>query len=165
MSVDTLAGPPTSFERYAQKPVGGLFTSTGAEATSSALALLTDGYGDYQLEPPLIRYCLRASSAARVFEVDGPQVWHRLCAAYPAPGEDGRLVPDWAAVAREWDAVHLTLGGLLTAEQVRVDGPAGWVEHWGWDAEQTVWLRWRFDAVERLPDLPTPLRSPVHPPL
>jgi hypothetical protein len=104
--------PPTSFERYAQKPVGGLFTSTGAEGTSSAQALLTDGYGDYQLESPLVRYCLRASLTAQVFEIDGPQAWYRLCAAYPTPGDDGRLVPNWAAVARDWDAVHLSFGGL-----------------------------------------------------
>ncbi len=77
----------------------------------------------------------------------------RAGAGWP-PG--GRLVPDFAAVARDWDAVHLTLGGLLTAEQVRVDGPGGATELQGWDAEQTVWLRWVFDEVTRLPDLLRP---------
>lgn len=84
-----------------------------------------------------------------------------LCTTYPAAGEDGRLVPDWAAVARDWDAVHLTLGGALTAEQVRVEGPKGWTELSGWDAELTAWLRWRFDDVERLPDLPQPPEPPI----
>ncbi len=67
--------------------------------------------------------------------------------------------PDWSAVAHDWDAVHLTLGGLLTSEQVRVESSAGWTELWGWGAEQTLWLRWCFTAVERLPvlaELPEP---------
>ena len=62
------------------------------------------------------------------------------------------LTPNWAAVAEDWDGVHLTLGGLLTAEKVRVASAAGWSMHRFWDIEQTMWLRWAFDDVERLPD-------------
>ena len=70
-------------------------------------------------------------------------------------------MPNWAAVAGEWDGVHMTLGGLLTAEQVRVDGPKGWTQHRFWDAELTVWLRWVFTEVVRLPDLEEAPGSPV----
>ena len=158
----TPTAAPSTWERDAQKPRGGLYTSTAADGTSSALALLAEGYGDYNLPPPLVRYRLRAAADARVCEIDGPVAWHRLCARYPAAADDGRLVPDWALVVREWDGVHLTLGGLLAAEQVRVEGPTGWTEHRSWDAEQTVWLRWCFETVERLPDLPALPLSPVH---
>ena len=48
--------------------------------------------------------------------------------------------------------MHLTLGGLLTAEKVRVVSAAGWTMHRFWDIEQTMWLRWAFDDVERLPE-------------
>jgi hypothetical protein len=64
-----------------------------------------------------------------------------------------QLVPAWAAVAADWDGVHVTFGGLLTAEQVRVHGPDGWTALWGWDSEMTVWLRWAFVEATPLPDL------------
>jgi len=105
-------------------------------------------------QPPFARYRLTIAPTARIYEIDGPNAWRRLCTRYPTAGEDARLVPDWSAVADEWDGVHLTLGGLLTAEQVHVEGPEeGWTEHWGWDAEQTVWLRDVFTDAMRLPDL------------
>lgn len=62
------------------------------------------------------------------------------------------LTPNWSAVAEDWDGVHLTLGGLLTAEKVRVVSDAGWSMLRFWDMEQTMWLRWAFDDVERLAD-------------
>lgn len=170
-------GPPTPWERYAQKPAQGLYTSMLVDGTSSLLAALAQGVGDlaaaFQVQP-LACWRLEASPAARVFEVDGPQAWHELCVRYPTrtedglrkrllervrlfhrypAGEDGRLVPDWSAVAQDWDAVHLTLGGLLTAEQVRIESSAGWTQLDGWDCEQTVWLRWCFTSAVRLPDV------------
>ena len=62
------------------------------------------------------------------------------------------LTPNWSAVAADWDGVHLTLGGLLTAEKVRVASAAGWSMLRFWDMEQTMWLRWAFDDTERLPE-------------
>ena len=72
---------------------------------------------------------------------------------YPARDEDGRIVPHWSAVASDFDAVHLTLGGLLTTEQVRIDSPSGWSQHDGWDFEQALWLHWKFTRAERLRDV------------
>jgi hypothetical protein len=155
---------PDDFEGNAHKPIGGLFTSTGIAGANSALALLSHGWGDYGVDPPIVRYRLRADPTTRIYEIDGPAAWHQLCTQFPALGEDGRLVPDWNSIADEWDGVHLTLGGLLTSEQVRFTSPAGWTELREWDAEQTVWLRWVFDAVEPLPILerlpPSPLVLP-----
>ena len=152
------ARPPSKWERYAQKPVWGLYTSTEVAGTSSFLEGAAACAGDLgPLVYPVARYRLTVSATARVFTVDGPAAWHRLAVTYPAPEPggllSGRVVPDFGAVARDWDAVHLTVGGLLTAEQVAVDGPAGATELQGWDAEQTVWLRWVFDEVTRLPHL------------
>jgi hypothetical protein len=157
-------GPPNPWERYAQKPAGGLYTSTLADGTSATLAVLAEGVGDLASAfrgRQLTCWRLEASPAARVFEVDGPQAWHILCVRYPAKREDNRLVPDWSAVAQDWDAVHLTLGGLLTAEQMRVESPAGWTQLGGWDCEQTVWLSWHFTTVALLPDIEQYSRSPV----
>ena len=157
---------PSEWERYAQKPTWGLYTSTEMAGTSAFLAGSVACSGDLgPLVYPVARYRLTVDPTARIFRVDGPAAWHRLCLTYPAsePGGllGGLIVPDFAAVAREWDAVHLALGGLLTAEQVRVDGLAGATELQGWDIEQTVWLRWVFDEAIRLPDLLDP--SPSQP--
>ena len=51
----TPTGEPRTWECYAQKPEGGLFTSTAVDGTSSALAALTHGAGDHHAEPPLVR--------------------------------------------------------------------------------------------------------------
>ena len=70
---------------------------------------------------------MRFLEEVRVFEIHGPSDWHNLSVRYPAKvTEDDRLVPNWGAVAEEWDGVHLSLGGLLTAEQNRYESPA-WV--------------------------------------
>jgi hypothetical protein len=150
--------PLTNWERYAQKPEWGLWTSTeldDPDNTTSLLVAAGFGTGDLggHFHPPCARYRFAIAPTARVFEIDGPDAWHRLCTHFPAAGEDGRLVPDWPAVAEEWDGVHLTLGGLLTAEQVRVAGPEGWTAYWAWDAEQTVWLGDAFVGAARLPEL------------
>lgn len=53
----------------------------------------------------------------------------------------GHLLPDWAAVAEEWDGVHLTWAGFLTSEG-RVwdlEGDAvTMLRYWG--SERTLWL-------------------------
>lgn len=157
----TRSAPPNEWERYAQKPANyprgsaaiAFLTSTPVAESSSVLAGIVGYSGDWYVEPPVQQYRMRVAPTARVFEVDSPGAWHRLCVDYPATDEDGRLVPDWSQVAHHWDAVHLSLGGLLTAAQVRVESPAGWTELWGWDNEQTLWLRWCFTEVKRLPEL------------
>lgn len=148
---------PSSWERYAQKPASGFFTSTVVDGASSAWAVIALGVSDFAdafTSDPIACWRVAARSDARVLEIDGPEAWHSLCVKYAAHGEDGRTVPDWSAATHDFDAVHLTLGGLLTAEQVRIDSAAGWSEHWGWDVEQTLWLHWSFTEIERLPDRP-----------
>jgi hypothetical protein len=157
--------PPTDWERYAQKPEWGVATSTAFHELSAYLVGASEEAGDLGPLPlPFPRYLLRVASTARVFEVDGPAAWRRLCLAYPAPEPGGLMgelvVPDFAAVARDWDGVHVTLGGLLTADQVRLDGPEGPTALQGWDTEATVWFRWVFDEVTCLPDLTERFQAP-----
>lgn len=104
----------------------------------------------------------RASSRAvsvpdgvRVYEIDGPAAWARLCRERPVDvtGEKrhdwyrttGRagtwVVPDWSAVAREYDAVHLTMTGYLQAAgtAIAVDETRASVIA-GWAPDETFWL-------------------------
>lgn len=93
--------------------------------------------------------------APRVAELAAPADWVRLCHAYPldvtdakrgdwwrATGRDGRwVVPDWRAVAGDWDAVHLTVTGYLTTagRALEVDGEHASVLA-GWDPDATFWF-------------------------
>ena len=104
--------------------------------------------------------------ATRVYEVDGPGDWAALCRAHPVevtasrrhdwyratsgfrePGWAGRwVVPDWAAVAAHYDAVHLTYAGYLSSAglAIPVDDPASVDDTRsviaGWNPGATYWL-------------------------
>ncbi|MCI0851989.1 MAG: hypothetical protein J4O01_08025 [Chloroflexi bacterium] len=171
--------PLSNWERYAEKSENGIYTSTLVNRVASIFVGLDLPIGDIGIghEPPYKCWLLKAEQSVRVFEIDGAQAWHELCVRYPAVGssthntpdfsmDEGRIVPDWGAVANDWDAVHLSLGGLLTADQVRVQSESGWTYHWSWDIEQTLWLRWVFSGVEPLPDhepQASPLEGLFHP--
>jgi hypothetical protein len=118
------------------------------------LDLIEDSFGwssarTWPVQPP---------PAARVLEVTGPAVWADLVARHPLEVTASRrhdwwrvtavdgpwYLPDWAAVAEEFDAVHLTVDGYLRtagrALAVRTEGgPAGTVLA-GWDPGTTWWL-------------------------
>ncbi len=109
--------------------------------------------GEDHRPPPYHPWRLEVSPAARVYEIHGPEAWHTLCLASPLYAPDGSVMPNWEAVARIWDGVHLSVGGLLTTEGVRWSTPEGWTQLSSWTVECTVWLRWVFDHMERLPNI------------
>lgn len=110
---------------------------------------------------------------ARVCEIDSPESWADLCRRFPldvtasrrhdwyrTTARNGRwVIPDWAQVARNFDAVHLTVAGYLSTAGLPVP-----VEHdlmtvlAGWNPDQTFWLTdvphesahraWRYDQDE-----------------
>lgn len=150
-------GPPTAVERYEQRPAWALASSTVVDGYSSVQQNGGDSIAVFRA--PVSCYRATVSREARIFEVHSARDWRELCLRYPAPELGGLradcVVPDFRLVQRDWDGVHLGLGGLMAAEQVRIDGPGGGTELWGWDAEQTVWLRWVFDDWARVPVVPT----------
>ena len=134
-----------------------LYTSTEYDNVSAyAVGAHTryDGLGELKL--PFARHKVTISTSARIFEIEGPHDWHRLCVEYPAdaPGSHDHdlLTPDYRAVAEDWDAVHVCQFGLLASEQVRVESARGRTALTGRYAEMTAWLRWVFEGLERLPD-------------
>jgi hypothetical protein len=116
---------------------------------------------------------VRPASGVRVLELRGPQDWVETVRRYPlevtatakrgdwwrTTGRDGRwAMPDWPAVADDWDAVHLTVAGYLTTagRALPVDGELATVLA-GWPPDATFWLadvlevaagpaRWRWDG-------------------
>ncbi|OLT09581.1 hypothetical protein BJF78_30445 [Pseudonocardia sp. CNS-139] len=93
------------------------------------------------------------TSGARVYEVHGVADWMRLCDRYPRvhpvpdrwrrAGTSARrgLSPSWRDAAADWDGIHFSLLGVLTASDVAVtlDGHA--VVAPSLDTEATFWLR------------------------
>ena len=64
---------------------------------------------------------------------------------------NGRLMPDWAALSRVLDGVHLSWAGFITTEGCIVDVSDGvhtMLRHWG--SERTHWLRDAFGEPEPL---------------
>ena len=97
---------------------------------------------------------LRTIREPRVFEVHGPDDWAQLARAYPFDVTDSRspdwrratgrvgkwVIPDWPAVAADFDAVHVSTWGWLTSagRPVAVNGAASLLA--GWSPDQTYWL-------------------------
>ena len=101
-------------------------------------------------------WTLEPTQPPRVWEIDGPRAWVRLVDRYPLDVTNARRhdwyrttgragpwrIPDWAAVAADWDAVHLSVGGYLAAATRPLsvaDGEAATVLA-GWNPDQAWWL-------------------------
>lgn len=112
------------------------------------LGLVEDGQG---WESALVT---GARGTGHLLELDAA-TWADLCRRHPfevtassgsdwarATGRQGRwVIPDWAAVAEEWDAVHLPIAPYLALAGRVIDvgdGAASVIA--GWDPDCTVWL-------------------------
>ena len=144
----------------APKPRLAFWTSTRIEPDVSPWL----SWPEAQLRGPLHVYQLTVAPRARIAEIHSPQDWSLLCREYPGtvPGyvfttdarhrraEDSRLDPEWSSVAREFDGVHVSIGGLVTAEDVPYTEGGVTTELRGWNMESTCWLRWSFTSANPL---------------
>ena len=97
---------------------------------------------------------VRVANGARVYEVDGPQDWVELVGRYPLKVTEGRrhdwqrvtgrdgawVIPDFLAVAGDYDAIHLSLVGYLSTagRTLPVGGQHTMLA--GWSPDETWWL-------------------------
>jgi hypothetical protein len=79
-------------------------------------------------------------AGVRLCTIGSPADYERLVTRYPRPAST-RVQVHWPRVAEDFDAVHLTVTGLLTAHHVPIATPHGPAVLTGWDAESTAWLR------------------------
>jgi hypothetical protein len=141
---------------------------------ATRLALVEDGLGWKSARC----WPLRPRAGARVYEVDGPAAWAALVARYPldltmsrrhdwwrATGRAGRwLIPDYQAVAADYDGVHLTVLGYLTTAGVAL--PAGSADRDDPDGDdpggeaRTLLAGWEPDATWWLTDCLAPAGPP-----
>ncbi|TFD93387.1 hypothetical protein E3T61_04650 [Cryobacterium lactosi] len=151
---DWPADPRASFSGpWWSKPPSALTRTTRALAGvgPAGLALVEDALG---WEAATV-HRIRPPRDTRVYEIDGPDAWAHLCRRYPVRVTAARrqvwyqttgriglwVMPDWAGVAQDVDAVHLTVAGYLATagRTIQVDGDVASVLA-GWDPDQTYWL-------------------------
>ncbi|WP_315915380.1 DUF1990 domain-containing protein [Arthrobacter sp. lap29] len=115
------------------------------------LWLVEDGFG----EDEAVLHALQVPDHARIFRIDSPEDWARLCREhslevtaskrqdwYRTTGRNGKwLMPDWSMLKEKYDAVHLTMGGYLTTagREITIDEKYSSVLA-GWDPDATYWL-------------------------
>jgi hypothetical protein len=115
------------------------------------LALVEDGPGRKSARCwPVV-----PADGARVYEVGSPGQWAGLVSRYPlevtcsrrhvwrrVTGQAGRwLIPDYAAVAADWDAIHVSVAGYLTTAGIAIPaGSRACTMLAGWNPDATWWL-------------------------
>lgn len=137
------SAPPTSLPRTSRTTPDGMVPG---------LALVEDGHGWTRA------LCSRArvDPAARVLEIDDPAVWTDLCRSSPLDVREAReglwsaatgtsahwVQPDWEAVAREFDGIHVSVRGYLTSAGRALDVGDGRASVMaGIDPDETIWFR------------------------
>jgi hypothetical protein len=99
-------------------------------------------------------WLVRSQPDVRCYEIRGPADWIALTGRYPLPVSRSRrhdwwrvtglagdwLIPDYAAMAADYDAVHLTVGGYLTTAGRALQAGAARTMLAGWNPDETYWL-------------------------
>jgi hypothetical protein len=182
-TVPVPSGALSRWETYAQKPAAALTTSTelhvpvGEPVRSGAHATLALGGGDWNAVYPVRQDLLHVAPEARVAEVHSATDWHDLVARYSDrgthPGSDSNLdtvagidnglAPTWSAVAADYDGVHLSFAGLLSALYVPMTtADIGTTTLWAWGWECSYWIRSVFTSISELPPLLEPPQAVDH---
>jgi hypothetical protein len=128
----------------------GLYTSTGFLGTQG----MWRRYLELQPPSPTLFglpwhvWHLQAEPAARVAEIRTASDWADLVNAHPVTAE-GLAYPDWLAIARRYDAVHMMLAAIVAMEGIRLLTPQALLAPAFWGVEGTFWLRWSFRDFTR----------------
>jgi len=103
-------------------------------------------------------YPLRAAEGARIFEIREARNWQDLVSAYPLEVTRSRgrswavssgnaeadtwlwAIPDWQAVARDYDGVYLSVAGYLRTAGSVLDAAGMKTMLAGWAPAETWWL-------------------------
>lgn len=135
-------------------PIGvGLLRTSRALQQAGATQLLWEEDGLGQDEATV--WTAQILGRPRIYEIHRPTDWIDLVRRYPldvtwgrrhewfkVTGRDGTwIIPDWEAVSRDWDAVHLTvLGYLTTATRPLLANERAATMLAGWNPDETFWL-------------------------
>jgi hypothetical protein len=127
-------------------------TTTRAIAGLGAvgLCLVEDGFGCEQA----ICWPVGPSRPARVYEITAPEHWQNLAGRFPLDVTKARreswrylsnwdgtwLIPDFGAVAADYDAIHLSATGYLLTAGRALPVESARTLLAGWNPDETYWL-------------------------
>lgn len=114
------------------------------------LELVEDSFGDQEA---LLQH-LQPSPEVRVLEVHSSEDWATLVSQYPLSArwarrrvwwestgrEEHWLLPDFAAVAADYDAIHVSVHGYLSTAGRAIELERGATVLAGWSPDATYWL-------------------------
>jgi hypothetical protein len=132
--------------------VGGEWWSTPVPSGTLATTRTRDGLGALELmleedsfgSRRVRVWPARIHGAPRIYEITDPAAWAHLVDSYPFPVPASRRSVwfDWAAVAADYDAEHLTMIGYLTTPGISIPlaTRAGATVLAGWNPDATFWL-------------------------
>lgn len=131
------------------KPFGiGLFTSTGVCDTPGMWFAYLNRHHTSTLHPgPWVVWRVVPASTACVCEIRSAADWVAFVSSHALP-HNGFVYPDWTAVSRYYDAVHITLRAIAAVQGLSFTTHFGSTAPPYWDVECTFWLRWCFDLVQ-----------------
>lgn len=126
----------------------GLFTSSAIGGTFGMWHM----YVRNNLEPfvrPWYTWKVVPQRSLKVLDLTSATKWVEFVASHSVV-HDGMLYPDWKAVARHYDAIHMTLTAITATQGVYLRTDQGMVAPPYWDVESTFWFRWCFEAAVEL---------------
>jgi hypothetical protein len=144
-------------------PLGnGVFTTTGPVGPLPAVEFgcAADSVGEDHFEV----WDVEISQQARIWNITSPDEWGRLAARYPRDvtasrrhdwyhltGRKGTwILPDWLQAARDWDGIHLSIAGYITATGFAIPAAGVATVLAGWGPDQTLWLDDVFVRTDRV---------------
>jgi hypothetical protein len=130
---------------------GALRTTTAVDGSRDLRLALVEDYPGWERARV---WPVAVDGTPRIFEITGPARWAELVSMYPmgvtaarrhdwyrTTGQDSDwFIPDWSAVAADYDAVHLTMWGYLTTPGMAIAAADGATVLAGWDPDSTYWL-------------------------
>ena len=149
-------------ELHATTSATGLMASTSTWLSNDLPAAQLADPGFVARRPNARCWSVTVHPGAAVFDVQTAADIGRLCETYPLdmptpPSGRNRgvttdrvLLPDWAAIAADWDGVHLSVSGQLDATGIPIrvgNRTALWLEA---DSEMTLWFSNVLDVDREL---------------
>jgi hypothetical protein len=99
---------------------------------------------------PRSTWALCCEKTARVAEITSASEWSQLVVDNAFIADNHVVYPDWRAIAKAWDGVHLTIRAVAAIEGISFSSAVGLLAPAYWGIESTLWLRWVFEGAKLL---------------
>jgi hypothetical protein len=155
---------------YPDLPYTRMLTTSTYVGEHAVSAQLCDIDMTSRIKLPIHCWKVRVDNQARIYEIRRPVDWLLLCGRYPksyrVPDEwasyrlhaRSRFGVDWNAVAADWDALHVSMSGLLTTVDLPIFVGADATLLQGFASDVTVWFRNCLSDPELITSVDGPLR-------